>query len=277
MLRPYPEFLKITAFTFLLSLVLMSTYSFAGEPAQKILEAAEQAYVGQDFSKALESYDKFLKTYPHYPDVPLALYWKGRALLAMDRFVEAQEAFLKAGQQTQDLFLQEKARLGYADSLFYVGELEGAFLEYEKLLEVTLPADESYLLCQMGSIWKSRGNREKAWSFFQNIQKNYPESYEASLVKNEVPPMGQESQLKTDQKIGSYFIQVGVFKEKVHIERLLQKLKDLGYPYEVEGIEGVPQKSYKIKVGPFKSKMEGRKNLFELQQKSSIKGHLIQE
>ncbi len=236
--------------------------SFAQELIDQTLEIAEKAYLLQDFSKALQYYDKRLKNNLTEDKRAWILYWKGRSFLALEKFSEAQASFAQVEKHTQDIVLRNEARLGIADSLFYVGELEAAFTEYEKLLDQGACASKPTILYQLATLWKTRGNQEKSRFFFQKIAKDFPDSYEADLVR---------------KSPSSYFIQVGVFREPKNIQRLLQKLKNLRYPYQIDEVKKSSQKSSRIKVGPFEKEMQARKALFELDTKSNIKGHLTKE
>lgn len=250
-------------------LVLWSGKGFGEETSSRILEKAEAAYVAQDFEGAIRFYDDFLSRFSSDSKVSEAYYWKARAMLALNRFNEARDSFVKARDLSNNLSLKGEAQLGYADSLYYVGENEGALYEYEKLYQKPGSASHvSYLLYQMGMIWKARGNENKAKSFFQNIIYKYPESYEASLVKN----MGTIAPEKD-----FYYVQIGVFQFMKNVEKLIPKIQDLGYPYQIDEIEKASKKTYRLKVGGFSKEEDARKALFAIQRVTQVKGHIIKE
>lgn len=234
---------------------------------QDMLDRAEAAYVAGDFNQALTLYDRYLEIHPTHPACADAAYWRARTLLAMDQFVPAQRGFQEARDRAGSLDLKEQAQLGYADSLYYVGEMEHALGEYEKLVDSVSPTRAPYVHFQIGLIWRSRGNESKAHAFFDNLIREYPESYEAA----------QASKLGAAPKHPLYYVQVGVFQVKANLNRIAVKIKDLGYPYRVDEMPGSPRHAYKLKVGGFGNVKDARKALFAIQQVSDVKGCVVRE
>lgn len=245
----------------------MISQLWAEDLADQLLEKAERAYVAEDFKSALDFYDEFLSQHTSHEKVPDAHYWRARTLLTMDRFQEAQQAFYQAMEESRDLSLKEESRLGYADSLYYVGELEAALSEYEAILDQQGARHTPYLLYQIGSIWKGRGNLEKADVFFKELIQNYPDSYEAHQVL-------KASSLRSE---GLYYIQVGVFHVHSNIERLIPKIESLQYPCQVEEIRTASGKAYKVRVGGFHQDAEARKAVAEIEKVAQVRGRVVKE
>jgi tetratricopeptide (TPR) repeat protein len=254
-----------------IGLSLLSLFFFsrlcAEEGADQLLERAEGAYVAGDFKNALRFYDEFLNQYASHEKMIDALYWRARTLLIMDQFQEARQTFHQVVEKTENLSLKEEAQLGYADSLYYVGELEAALFEYEAILNTQGSAHIAYLLFQIGSIWKSRGDFEKTDTFFKKLIQDYPDSYEAHQVL-------KANSLHAE---GLYYIQVGVFHVHANIERLIPKIESLQYPYRVEEIKTAAGKAYKVKVGGFREGAEARKAVGEIEKMAQVRGRVVKE
>jgi tetratricopeptide (TPR) repeat protein len=252
--------------------LLSSFFFIAGhfliaEPAEKTLEEAEGAYVSGNFTSALKLYDEFLSRHASHAKVAEVFYWKGRTLLAMDRFQEAQDAFRSAVKEAPDLSFKEEAQLGYADSLYYVGELEGALSEYEELLNNRSSVHRPYLLSQIGFIWKDRGNAEKSDTFLKELIQHYPDSYETQ----------QALKVKPFHSRGVYFIQVGVFHIHSNVEKLIPKIESLAYPCQVEEIKTASGRAYKVKVGGFSESTQARKAVIEIEKVAQVRGRVVKE
>lgn len=232
-----------------------------------VLEEADRAYLSGDFSGALARYDDYLTRYPGADTAWETHYWKGRTLLALSRFVEAEKEFLLARDCVKDLVLRDEAWVGYADALYYVGEWEGALTQYSDLLDSSRAVERPYLLYQIGRIWKARGNTTKSDSFFQTLLKEAPHSYEASLLVSS----GERA------PEGLFYIQVGLFQVRKNLDRLLIRLKDLGYPCRVDEIVHRSKKVFRLRVGGFRNEKEARKVQFELERSAAMKGHVVRE
>jgi len=185
----------------------------------------------------------------------------------MDHFNEARKSFQKAQELTGDVSLKEDALLGYADCLYYVGEMESALQEYEKLYQNKNTSHASYLLYQLGTIWKSRGNEMKARTFFHTLAKEYPDSYEAAEVLR----------LDAFKSKGLFYIQVGVFQVKKNVDRLIVKLTEVGYPHRIDDVNQPNGRAYRLRVGPFNREDDARKALFEIQRIADVKGNVVKE
>ena len=231
------------------------------------LEEADQAYVSGDFQGALSRYDQYLSSVTDGEVFWEAHYWKGRALLALDQIGLAEKEFLFARRHSSDLVLRDEAQMGYADCLFYVGEPESALSQYIELLDSGIVLERSYLLFQIGMIWKARGNGLKADSYFQTILREMPHSYEAGTLIH----LGQ------GRAGGLYYIQIGLFQVKKNLDRLLVKLRDLGYSCQVDEIFHQSKKVFRLRVGGFQQESEARKVQFEIERAAAIKGHVVKE
>lgn len=237
------------------------------ESADQLLEKAESAYVSGDFNRALVFYDTFLSRYASHDKADDVLYWRARILLIMDRFQEAQQTFHQAMDQARSSSVKEESQLGYADSLYYVGELEAALSEYGSLLNGRDSIHAPYLLYQIGTIWKGRGDLEKADSFFEELVQNYPDSYEAHQVV-------ETSSLRSG---GLYSIQVGVFHVYANIEKLIPKIESLQYRCQVEEIRTASGKAYRVKVQGFRQDEEARKAIAEIEKLTHLRGRVVRE
>ncbi|MBI1884600.1 MAG: tetratricopeptide repeat protein [Chlamydiae bacterium] len=241
---------------------------FSQTASDQALEKAEAAYLSGDFLEAVRLYNVFLEQFPSASSGWEVSYWKGCALMTLEKYNEARVVFEAVKEKSSDLALQEEAALGIADSLCYVGEKESALSQYEDLWASGHSANGSYLLYQIGMIWKEKGDTEKARRYFQQILSRFPESYEALKVKGERLSLS---------KTRGYFIQMGIFHVKVNAERLVTKIKNLRYPYQLEEIHFQGAKAYRLKVGAFSKRVEARKALFQIEQVTHVKGHVVEE
>ncbi len=228
---------------FFISFVVCVLMLWYGAPAFAGLEQAEVFILKGDYDTAIKNCNEIISS-PVNNDTPGAYCLKGRALLAQNKIIEAQDIFNKVLTDFSSSRFCDIAQLGLADTYFAQEDYGKAIGEYRKLEEKYKDSRLNVIaLYKLGKASLKEGDMQQARFYFQKLQQEYPMSFESKLVD------------ELDDRQFSYSVQVGCFSKYENAEKQVEKLKKQGFKAYVSEKEGFPV-FYRVRVGNFKTESQ---------------------
>ena len=203
------------------------------------LDDIQTAIIGEDFSRAEKLAREFIAGSAPEPQRQEALYYLGLSQLQVGRHAEAYDTFRRLLNSLPERRLRDKAYIGTIDALYFQGAYDEAAKVADTLLERS-PRSEFltliYLKAARANLKLARW--QKAQIFLRKIQREFPESFEASIARQ----LLEEEQFFT--------VQVGAFLDPSKAEELMQTLDSRGeYAYIVKTTDRFGQVFYRVRVG----------------------------
>jgi tetratricopeptide (TPR) repeat protein len=215
---------------------------------KKYYEALDECYRNERF---VSGYDKS------------ELYFvQGQCLMSLDNYSDAREVFKKAASKAKGQ-LWIKVYMGIADSFFMEKRYDDAISVYEQLLEKNDSDFRAALLYKIGKSFQRKGKWAKSDFYFDKLKKEYPESFEWSLVER--------------SSVGGNFftIQVGCFSNKENAQRLSDDLRAKGYDVYITPFQTKTAKLYRVRVGEFVSQLAAEYEENKLKKEEHLPTHIF--
>ena len=117
------------------------------------------------------------------PLADYARYYRGKALLQLQRYADAEAAFATVAARSIEGHLPEDAAMGRAEAREAQTDFAGAVAIYDELLQRKLAAPHA-VLSRLGAAAEAAGNLPKAIEAFRRVYFEYPLSTESSIAEN---------------------------------------------------------------------------------------------
>jgi len=252
--RQWP-FLRLVALIFLLS----SCTPFRPGPSplpvrDETFALGEKHYLAGNFPGAISAFSKFLVQNPRSPYAARALYFRGKASLAIKDYDAARMNFRHALKKARSDEVRAGASLGLGDVAFVQDNYSKAKEYYESALKLpkeNYKADK--VLYKLALSYARLELWDEAKNLLFNIYADYPQSPWAPVAK-EISARGR-----------TFYVQVGAFAERSSAENLRREIVSLGHPAEVEEISRQGRILYAVRVGRLITWAEARKVEEQLQ------------
>ena len=222
------------------------------------LDRAKVYFLKGDYSSCINECETILAHSRYTKDLDELYYILGLSYLKQGNLLRASDIFEIILREFKDSGFREEAILGLGDVYFLKSDYESAQNQYKQILNTNPDTKlKSLLFYKLAQTSMKRGNWQEAQGYLDNLNKDYPLSFEAKLAKN-----------LSNQEF--YFtVQVGAFSRFNNANNLCKRLIDKGYPAYIQELESKDAKSYRVRVGKLNSRLEAK----ELEKRLSRDGY----
>ena len=191
------------------------------------MELGLHYYALGTYRGAAKHFQKVLDLRPSKRDQVRGAYWLGLALEAAGDEVKAKREFEAVRANDAGTGLVELATLGLGDCLRAQGDYSGAYSEYMRV--ITNYGRGNWTPCALygaGSCLEKLGRRNESSQLYSRLAGEFPESFEATLVREKSRAAPKEKPVAAAAK--SYTVQLGAFSQQTNANALMGLLKDEG-------------------------------------------------
>jgi tetratricopeptide (TPR) repeat protein len=229
-------------------------------------ERGLHAYSAGLYIAAAQEFEVLAARFPADFDAGRAFLWKGQAELGADRPEAAITAFRTAARKANDRMDARAAELGVAHAHFRLGNLREALRRYERFEDqYSRDGRASAAARRAVECLRLAGREEEASAKAAEIERTYPDSFEATLARAEVrrdesrAEVPDEAETVEESPRGPFIVQVAAMtdpRNAAQLRRLILR-KGLG-PLSVEPGEGPLGPVHRVLLGPYDSEEEAR-------------------
>jgi tetratricopeptide (TPR) repeat protein len=221
-------------------------------------------FLNGDYKSAISEGEKMLAGYSgHTAGLDELYYILGLTYLKDANYLRASDIFEIIINEFKDSAFKDEAKMGLGDTYFLRGDYDKAQGCYEGLLKSSprtkLLAALYYRLSQLGF---KKGDTQSAQMYADKLKTESPLNLESKF------DMG--SCMLPEANSGFYYtVQVGSFGTPVNAQNLSRKLSAKGYDAYVEEVDLKDKKTYRVKVGKLKLRLEA----VQLESKLATEGY----
>lgn len=245
----------------LLIIFIFAPYVFAYTYSADLDKVVEKVLRGDYYGALDECYR--LEKNASYNLKGQILSLEGTCFLSLGEYDQARSIFKKALAYAKGM-LSTELYMGIADTYFKKREYNKAISIYSQLLNRKTNADyKAMLYFKLGKAYQKNSKWAKSNYYFGQLQKKYPQSFEAQLVK------------KTSVGGNFFTIQVGCFSSKENAQRLCDDLKAKGYQVYITSFNSNGHKLYRVRVGEFVSRIAAEHTEAKLKTQEHLPTHIF--
>jgi tetratricopeptide (TPR) repeat protein len=232
--------------------------------AEAHFEKGLHAYSAGLYVGAAQEFRTLVEGFASDFDRGRALFWKGQAELGADLPEQAFESFRMAERSARDPLDAAGAELGAANACFRLGNLREALNRFERFTRSRREDPRAGAAARSAvECLKLLGREAEAEARAQEIAREHPESFEATLARAEVrrpedhaaPGPGEESASRE----GRFVVQVAAMADPRNAAALREAIRGLGIQeIRVERGEGPEGPVHRVILGPFHSEEQAR-------------------
>ncbi|MCM8813997.1 MAG: SPOR domain-containing protein [Candidatus Omnitrophica bacterium] len=227
-----------------------------GFPAS--LDTATQALLQGNAAQAAEECDRLERSMPAALLGDIALL-RGHCLYEQEDYTEARASYKQALRHLKGA-ASVPAYLGVADTYIQQGKIDYAFSIYEQLLRSNDAVDyRARVLSRLNISCRKMNDAARARVFLQQLQDNYPQSWEAQRAGQDVPALS-----------GFFTVQVGCFLNVNNAQQLADSLKQKGYDVYLEQMDANGRRQHRVRIGHLSTRTDAEMLERELREKENL-------